>query len=161
MKQYKVIVAGATGMVGRKMVQVLEERKFPVGELIPMASARSVGKTVKYNGKEWNVQELSEENIKNSKAEIALFSAGGSVSKEFAPVCAKYGVTVIDNSSAWRMDPNVPLVVPEVNREKIFSADSLRHPGRCSFPPWFSVSRCDDHWVSSSKRPRTVRQCVR
>lgn len=132
MKQYKVIVAGATGMVGRKMVQVLEERKFPVEELIPMASARSAGNKVKFNGKEWTVQTLSEENIKNSKAEIALFSAGGSVSKEFAPICAKYGITVIDNSSAWRMDPNIPLVVPEVNREKIFSGSKIIANPNCS-----------------------------
>ena len=76
------------------MLQVLEERKFPVGELIPMASARSVGNVVSFNGKNWNVQELNEENIKKSGAEIALFSAGGSVSKEFAPICAKYGIVV-------------------------------------------------------------------
>ncbi len=132
MKNYTVIVAGATGMVGRKMVQVLEERKFPVGKLIPMASARSVGQTVKYNGQEWSVQELNEENIKNSGAEIALFSAGGSVSKEFSPICAKYGITVIDNSSAWRMDPNVPLVVPEVNREQIFSGSKIIANPNCS-----------------------------
>jgi aspartate-semialdehyde dehydrogenase len=132
MKTYKVIVAGATGMVGRKMVQVLEERKFPVGELIPMASARSAGNTVSFTGKSWNVQELSEENIKKSGAEIALFSAGGSVSKEFAPICAKYGILVIDNSSAWRMDPNVPLVVPEVNRQEIFSKSKIIANPNCS-----------------------------
>ncbi len=132
MKQYKVIVAGATGMVGRKMLQVLEERKFPVGELIPMASARSVGNVVSFNGKDWKVQELNEENIKKSGAEIALFSAGGSVSKEFAPICANYGIVVIDNSSAWRMDPNVPLVVPEVNREMIFSGSKIIANPNCS-----------------------------
>lgn len=132
MKQYNVIVAGATGMVGRKMIRVLEERKFPVGKLIPMASARSAGKTVSFNGKEWTIQELNEENIKNSGAEIALFSAGGSVSKEFAPICAKHGITVIDNSSAWRMEPNIPLVVPEVNREKIFSGSKIIANPNCS-----------------------------
>ncbi|MFA6540593.1 MAG: aspartate-semialdehyde dehydrogenase [Bacteroidota bacterium] len=132
MKTYTVIVAGATGMVGRKMVQVLEERKFPVGKLIPMASARSAGQKVKFNGEDWTVQELNETNIKNSGAEIALFSAGGSVSKEFAPVCANCGITVIDNSSAWRMDPNVPLVVPEVNREKIFSGSRIIANPNCS-----------------------------
>ena len=129
---YKVIVAGATGMVGRKMLQVLEERKFPVGELIPMASARSAGNTVSFNGKNWNVQELTEENIKKSSATIALFSAGGSVSKAFAPICAKYGIVVIDNSSAWRMDPNVPLVVPEVNRAEIFSGSKIIANPNCS-----------------------------
>ncbi|MHB1049047.1 MAG: aspartate-semialdehyde dehydrogenase [Bacteroidota bacterium] len=132
MKTYSVIVAGATGMVGRKMMQVLEERKFPVGKLIPMASARSVGHTVSFLGKDWSVVELNEQNIKSSGAEIALFSAGGSVSKEFAPVCAKYGITVIDNSSAWRMDPSVPLVVPEVNREKIFSDSKIIANPNCS-----------------------------
>ncbi|HAP37201.1 MAG TPA: aspartate-semialdehyde dehydrogenase [Bacteroidetes bacterium] len=132
MKTYKVIVAGATGMVGRKMLQVLEERKFPVGEMIPMASARSIGNVVTFNEKNWNVQELNEENIKKSGAEIALFSAGGSVSKEFAPICAKYGILVIDNSSAWRMDPNVPLVVPEVNREMIFSGSKIIANPNCS-----------------------------
>jgi len=132
MKTYKVIVAGATGMVGRKMLQVLEERKFPVGEMIPMASARSIGNVVTFNEKNWNVQELNEENIKKSGAEIALFSAGGSVSKEFAPICAKYGIVVIDNSSAWRMDPNVPLVVPEVNREMIFSGSKIIANPNCS-----------------------------
>ncbi len=132
MKLYNVIVAGATGMVGRKMLQVLEERKFPVGNLIPMASARSAGHTVLFSGKEWKVQELNEENIKNSGAHIALFSAGGSVSKEFAPICAKYEIVVIDNSSAWRMDPNVPLVVPEVNRKEIFSGSRIIANPNCS-----------------------------
>jgi aspartate-semialdehyde dehydrogenase len=132
MKQYTVIIAGATGMVGRKMMQVLEERKFPVGTLIPMASARSAGQTVSFNGTQVVVQELNEQNIKASGAQIALFSAGGSVSKEFAPVCAKYGILVIDNSSAWRMDPAVPLVVPEVNREKIFSESRIIANPNCS-----------------------------
>jgi aspartate-semialdehyde dehydrogenase len=132
MKLYTVIVAGATGMVGRKMLQVLEERKFPVGNLIPMASARSAGHTVLFSGKEWKVQELNEENIKNSGAHIALFSAGGSVSKEYAPICAKYEIVVIDNSSAWRMDPNVPLVVPEVNRNEIFSGSRIIANPNCS-----------------------------
>ena len=129
---YDVIVAGATGMVGRKMIQVLQERKFPVGRLIPMASARSAGTIVKFNGKDWPVKELNEENIKKSGAAIALFSAGGSVSKEFAPVCARYGIVVIDNSSAWRMDPDVPLVVPEVNRKDIFSGSKIIANPNCS-----------------------------
>lgn len=132
MKVYDVIIAGATGMVGRKMIQVLEERKFPVGKLLPMASAHSVGKKVIFNGKEWTVQELNEENIKQSHAAIALFSAGGSVSKQFAPVCAKYGVTVIDNSSAWRMEKEVPLVVPEVNRKDIFKHKGIIANPNCS-----------------------------
>lgn len=132
MKLYDVIVAGATGMVGRKMIQVLEERKFPVGKLFPMASSHSVGKRVMFNNKEWTVQELNEENIRNSHAKIALFSAGASVSRQFAPICAKYDITVIDNSSAWRMDPSIPLVVPEVNREKIFSGSKIIANPNCS-----------------------------
>lgn len=127
-----MIVAGATGMVGRKMIQVLEERKFPVDKMLPMASARSAGQDVMFNGKNYTVQELNEQNIKSSGADIALFSAGGSVSKEFAPVCADNGILVIDNSSAWRMDPSVPLVVPEVNREKIFSESKIIANPNCS-----------------------------
>lgn len=132
MKRYTVIVAGATGMVGRKMVQVLEERAFPVERLVPLASKRSEGLNVTFNGRPWKVQELSETNIRSSGAELALFSAGGSVSREFAPICAGYGITVIDNSSAWRMDPAVPLVVPEVNRAAIFGPGRIIANPNCS-----------------------------
>ncbi|WP_461205553.1 aspartate-semialdehyde dehydrogenase [Clostridium sp. DL1XJH146] len=116
---YNVAVVGATGMVGQKFVEVLKERNFPIDTLYLFASKRSAGKIVKFDGKDLKVEETCEENIKNKKIDIALFSAGGSVSEEYAPIFAQYGATVIDNSSAWRMDPEVPLVVPEVNPEDI------------------------------------------
>ena len=109
----KVAVVGATGLVGRKMLQVLEERKFPVGELIPVASQRSVGKQVQFGGKACSV--VSMEETLAMQPDVALFSAGSAVSKEWGPLFAKAGTFVIDNSSAWRMDPLVPLIVPEVN----------------------------------------------
>lgn len=132
MKLYDIIVAGATGMVGRKMIQVLEERKFPVGRLIPLASERSVGLEIPFKGKSYRVEKLSHESLSRGVAEIALFSAGGSTSKEFAPTAAKNGILVIDNSSAWRMDNNVPLVVPEVNRKDIFKHKGIIANPNCS-----------------------------
>lgn len=119
MVKYNVAIVGATGMVGRKFIEVLEQRNFPVSNLYLFASSRSAGAKLEFKGKEHVVEELCEENIKNKKIDFALFSAGGDVSKQFAPVFASYGITVIDNSSAWRMDPKVPLVVPEVNPEDI------------------------------------------
>lgn len=115
MKQYKVAVVGATGMVGRKMLEVLAEHKVPVGELVPFASARSAGGKIEFCGKEYEIIELTEQNVKACKADYALFSAGAGVSKTFAPIFAECGAVVIDNSSQWRMDESVPLVVPEVN----------------------------------------------
>jgi len=113
----KIAVIGATGLVGTKMLQVLAERHFPVSELIPVASANSVGKEIFFRGKSYTVQSLS--NAVLAKPDIALFSAGGSISKEWAPKFAENGTYVIDNSSAWRMDPLVPLIVPEVNSEHL------------------------------------------
>jgi aspartate-semialdehyde dehydrogenase len=113
----KIAVIGATGLVGTKMLQVLAERQFPVSELIPVASANSVGKEISFRGKSYTVQSLS--NAVLAKPDIALFSAGGSISKEWAPKFAENGTYVIDNSSAWRMDPLVPLIVPEVNSEHL------------------------------------------
>jgi len=117
MKQYTVAVVGATGLVGRKMLEVLEERKFPVADIRLLASAKSAGKKIVFNKKEYSVQELTANSFNG--VDIALFSAGASVSKEFSPVAAKAGALVIDNSSAFRMDPDVPLVVPEVNPHDI------------------------------------------
>lgn len=117
--QYNVAVVGATGMVGNKFIEVLAERNFPVKNLYLFASKRSAGKTLKFKGADVLVEELVEDNIKNKKIDFALFSAGGSISLEYAPVFAKYGAVAIDNSSAWRMNPEVPLVVPEVNPEDI------------------------------------------
>jgi aspartate-semialdehyde dehydrogenase len=117
MKQYNVAVVGATGAVGNEMVATLEQRKFPVKKLTLLASARSVGKTLEYNGQDVDVQELKEDSFKG--IDIGLFSAGGSISEKFAPIAAASGCVVIDNTNAWRMDPDVPLVVPEVNEHAI------------------------------------------
>jgi aspartate-semialdehyde dehydrogenase len=108
-----VAVCGATGAVGREMLKVLEQRNFPYSEIIPMASARSVGKKVPFKDQELSVVELTEDSFDG--VDLALFSAGGSTSEKFAPIAAKAGCVVVDNSSAWRMDDNCPLVVPEVN----------------------------------------------
>ena len=116
-RAYRVAVAGVTGAVGQHMVACLEERNFPVAELKPLASERSLGKTVTFKGKEIPVEVLTKDSF--AGIDIALFSAGGSISKEFGPIAARAGAVVVDNSSAWRMDPDVPLVVPEVNPKDI------------------------------------------
>jgi len=114
---YRVAVVGATGAVGQQMVACLEERRFPVAQLFPLASERSIGKKVTFLGKEIQVEVLDKNSFKD--IDIALFSAGGSISKEYGPIAAAAGAVVVDNSSAWRMDPDVPLVVPEVNPQDI------------------------------------------
>lgn len=116
---YNVAIVGATGMVGRKFIEVLEQHDFPVNNLYLFASSRSAGSKVKFKSNDVVVEELKEDNIKGKKIDFALFSAGGDISKAFAKIFVSYGATVIDNSSAWRMDPEVPLVVPEVNPEDI------------------------------------------
>lgn len=132
MKKYTVAIVGATGMVGRKFLQVLEERDFPAGEYLLFASARSAGKPVDFLGKTHTVIELSNENIKKHPCDIALFSAGGGTSRDFAPLFAENGAVVIDNSSQWRMDENVPLVVPEVNPEDIDRHNGIIANPNCS-----------------------------
>lgn len=117
-KKPNVAVVGATGVVGRTFLKVLAERDFPFENLYIMASAKSAGQTVEFKGKEYIVEELTEHSF-DKPIDIALFSAGGSTSEKFAPIAAAHGVTVVDNSSAWRMDPKVPLVVPEVNPDDI------------------------------------------
>jgi aspartate-semialdehyde dehydrogenase len=112
-KEYHVAVAGATGAVGNEMIRILEEQEFPVASLKLLASSRSVGKTLDFRGESLHVEELREDSFEG--VDIALFSAGASPSKKFAPAAAESGCVVIDNSSGWRMDPEVPLVVPEVN----------------------------------------------
>ena len=112
-KEYHVAVAGATGAVGNEMIQILEEQEFPVASLKLLASSRSMGKTLDFRGESLHVEELREDSFEG--VDIALFSAGAGPSKEFAPAAAESGCVVIDNSSGWRMDPEVPLVVPEVN----------------------------------------------
>lgn len=119
MKQYKIAVVGATGMVGRKFLQVLEERKLPVSEYFLFASAKSAGTAVDFMGTTYTVRELTETAFDDLHVDIALFSAGAGTSKTFAPFVARSGAVVIDNSSCWRMDPEVPLVVPEVNADAI------------------------------------------
>ena len=113
----KVAVVGATGAVGREMLEVLAQRSFPASEVVAFASARSAGSTVEYAGAELTVRELKEDSFKGF--DLALFSAGGATSEKFAPLAAKAGCVVVDNSSAWRMDPACPLVVPEVNAKDL------------------------------------------
>ncbi|HEX7692112.1 MAG TPA: aspartate-semialdehyde dehydrogenase [Sediminibacterium sp.] len=126
----KVAVVGATGLVGTKMMQVLAERNFPVTELIPVASERSVGKEVEFKGKKYKVVGM-QDGI-NAKPAVAIFSAGGGTSLEWAPRFAEAGIKVIDNSSAWRMDPSKKLVVPEVNAEVLTAEDMIIANPNCS-----------------------------
>ncbi|ULC59652.1 aspartate-semialdehyde dehydrogenase [Flaviramulus sp. BrNp1-15] len=126
----KVAVVGATGMVGEVMLKVLEERNFPVTELIPVASERSVGKTLTYKGKDYTVVGL--ETAVSMRPDIALFSAGGGTSLEWAPKFAEVGTTVVDNSSAWRMDPTKKLVVPEINASELTKDDKIIANPNCS-----------------------------
>nr|WP_321257481.1 aspartate-semialdehyde dehydrogenase [uncultured Pseudodesulfovibrio sp.] len=116
-KNLVVAVCGATGAVGQEMLQVLEQRDFPYSKVIPMASSRSVGKKVTCKGEELSVVELTEDSFDG--VDLALFSAGGATSKKFAPIAAKAGCVVVDNSAAWRMDDECPLVVPEVNPQDL------------------------------------------
>lgn len=126
----KVAVVGATGLVGTKMLEVLAERHFPVTELLPVASERSVGKEVFFKGKAYQVVRIEEAIL--AKPAIAIFSAGGSTSLEWAPQFAAAGIRVIDNSSAWRMDPTKKLVVPEVNASVLTAADFIIANPNCS-----------------------------
>lgn len=126
----KVAVVGSTGLVGTKMLQVLAERNFPVDELIPVASEKSIGKEVEFRGKKFKV--VSMKDAIAAKPDVALFSAGGNTSLEWAPQFAAAGITVIDNSSAWRMDPSKPLVVPEVNASVLSAKDRIIANPNCS-----------------------------
>jgi len=126
----KVAVVGATGLVGSKMLQVLAERNFPVDELIPVASERSVGKTVEFKGEKYTV--VSPETAISMRPDVALFSAGGGTSLEWAPRFAEAGITVVDNSSAWRMDPTKKLVVPEINAGSLTPSDKIIANPNCS-----------------------------
>jgi len=126
----KVAVVGATGLVGTKMLQVLAERNFPVTELIPVASEKSVGKEVEYRGKNYKVVSMTDAIA--AKPAVALFSAGGGTSLEWAPKFAAAGITVIDNSSAWRTDPLKPLIVPEINADILTAEDKIIANPNCS-----------------------------
>ncbi|SHE82753.1 aspartate-semialdehyde dehydrogenase [Clostridium fallax] len=116
---YNVAIVGATGNVGRKFIEILEERNFPIGELYLFASKKSANKKLTFKGKDFIVEELCDDNINNKNIDFALFSAGGNISLDYAPKFSKIGAVVIDNSSAWRMNKEVPLVVPEVNPEDV------------------------------------------
>jgi len=134
-----VAIAGATGAVGVELMHCLEQRKFPLAELRLLASARSVGKTMRFRGTDIIVQELSDESLKG--ADIALFSAGGAQSKRFAPAAVKAGAIVIDNSSAFRMDAGTPLVVPEIN-----TAELARHQGIIANPNCVAIVAAVPLW---------------
>ncbi len=131
MKKVNLAIVGATGMVGRTFLKVLEERDFPYDQLYCFASKRSAGQTVTCKGKEYTVMELTEDSFKGD-IDIALFSAGASISLKYAPIAAQNGVVVIDNSSAWRMDPTVPLVVPEVNPDALDNHHNIIANPNCS-----------------------------
>lgn len=126
----KVAVVGATGLVGTRMLQVLEERNFPVSELYPVASAKSVGRKITFRGKEWTV--VSAEDAIAAHPDLALFSAGGDTSRELAPKFAEAGCRVVDNSSCWRMDPTKKLVVPEINGDVLTADDYIIANPNCS-----------------------------
>src|SRR3954471_16686534 len=126
----RVAVVGATGLVGSKMLQVLAERNFPVSEIVPVASERSVGKEVEFKGKKYKV--VSMQDGIAAKPDVAIFSAGGGTSLEWAPKFAEAGITVVDNSSAWRMDPAKPLVVPEINADVLTANDKIIANPNCS-----------------------------
>jgi aspartate-semialdehyde dehydrogenase len=118
MKKVNVAVVGATGMVGNTFLKVLEERNFPIDKFYVFASSKSAGSEIEFNGKKYVVEELNEQSF-DRDIDIALFSAGGDISTKYAPIAASKGVIVVDNSSSWRMDPKVPLVVPEVNPKDV------------------------------------------
>lgn len=128
--KYVVAVVGATGAVGNEMLNTLERRKFPISQLIPLASAKSAGKSLMFRKKKYEIKELKEDSFEG--VDIALFSAGSSVSQKFAPIAAKAGAIVVDNTSAFRMDPEIPLVVPEVNPEDIRKHKGIIANPNCS-----------------------------
>jgi aspartate-semialdehyde dehydrogenase len=129
-EQYRVAIVGATGAVGVEFLRLLEERHFPISKLLLLASARSAGKAMRFDGRDVLVEELTESSFEN--VDIAFFSAGGSISKTYAPVAARAGAVVVDNSSAFRMDPKVPLVIPEINPEAIAGHDGIIANPNCS-----------------------------
>lgn len=130
-KLVNLAVVGATGMVGRTILEVLKDRDFPINNLYLFSSKKSAGQKVEFMGKEYTVEELNEESF-NRDIDIALFSAGGTISEKFAPIASKKGVTVIDNSSFWRMNDDIPLIVPEVNGEDAFKNDGIIANPNCS-----------------------------
>jgi len=146
MKKINLAVVGATGMVGRTFLKVLEERNLPIENFYVMASARSAGSTIKFMGKDYVVEELTENSF-DKPIDIALFSAGGSTSAKFAPIAAAHGVTVVDNSAQWRMNPEVPLVVPEVNPEDIdWNKGIIANPNCSTIQAMLPLKALDDKY---------------
>ena len=144
MKKVNLAVVGATGMVGRTFLKVLEERQLPIDNFYVMASSRSAGSTLSFNGKDYVVEELTEHSF-DKPIDIALFSAGGGTSAKFAPIAAEHGCIVIDNSSQWRMDPNVPLIVPEVNPEDIsWHKNIIANPNCSTIQAMVALKPLDD-----------------
>ena len=131
MKKYNVAVVGATGLVGQTFLKVLKERNFPIENLYLYASSRSAGKLINFNGKDYTIIELKDENIRED-LDVALFSAGGGISLEFAPKFKAKGALVVDNSSAWRMNKDIPLVVPEANPEALENHNGIIANPNCS-----------------------------
>ena len=133
MKSINLAIVGATGLVGSTFLKVLEEHnEIPINQLYLYASGKSAGKTIMFRGESYKVIKLAKENVVGKKIDYALFSAGGEVSKEYAPLFAKIGTVVIDNSSAWRMDNSVPLVVPEVNMDEAYKNQGIIANPNCS-----------------------------
>ena len=130
MKQYTVAVLGATGAVGQEMMKILEERNFPVGKLIPLASARSAGKTLKFRGEDVTIQEARDEAFQG--VDIVLGAAENDIAQRFAPAIVKAGAVFVDNSSAFRLDPNVPLIVPEINPQDVKNHHGIISNPNCS-----------------------------
>jgi len=147
MKKVNLAVVGATGMVGRTFLKVLEERNLPIENFYVMASARSAGKKLTFNGKEYVVEELTEHSF-DKPIDIALFSAGGSTSAKFAPVAAAHGCVVVDNSAQWRQDPKVPLVVPEVNPEDVkWNSGIIANPNCSTIQAVLPLKALDDKYT--------------
>ena len=132
MKKINLAIVGATGMVGQKFLEILEERQLPINDFFLFSSARSAGKKITFKDKDYIVEELTPTCFDDKNIDIALFSAGGSVSKEYGPIAVSKNIVVIDNSSAWRMEDNVPLIVPEVNPEKILEHEGIIANPNCS-----------------------------
>lgn len=146
MKKINLAVVGATGMVGRTFLKVLEERQLPIENFYVMASSRSAGSKLTFCGKEYTVEELTEHSF-DKPIDIALFSAGGSTSAKFAPIAAEHGCIVIDNSAQWRRDPNVPLIVPEVNPEDIaWHKNIIANPNCSTIQAMVALKPLDDKY---------------
>lgn len=132
MKKVNLAIAGATGLVGNKIMEVLKDRDFKYDKLYLFSSKKSAGEIINYNGKDYTVEELTEKSFDNKDIDIALFSAGGETSLKYAPIAAKNNIIVIDNSSAWRMNDEIPLIVPEVNPETAFKNKGIISNPNCS-----------------------------